>query len=273
MNNKLNKLLVASSLSLFLAGTNTAALAQPDSLEIKNARQESQIETTFALSPYLRAQDINVVVENDKATLTGIVDEKINKELAHQIALGVPGIASVDNNIEVKTDYAGKSRTDNERSFGDIVDDASVTAAVKSKLLWNTYTDGMDIKVETYNGEVTLTGTADSETAKVMANMLATDTRGVRSVNNQLTIAAAESRRDDSSNTGQAISDTWITTKVKSTYLMSSNIHSKDISVTTEDGVVILSGTAHSDRERALAIELARNIKGVKNVKATTLKF
>lgn len=280
MKTNMNKLLLASAISLVIAGTGATALAQAASQEVTNARHESQISTTYALSPYLRAHEINVSVVDGKATLTGVVDGDVNKDLARQIALGVPGIDSVDNDIEVREDYVRQDRqtkAGGERSFGEVVDDASITAAVKSKLLWSTYSDGMDTKVETRNGVVTLTGTADSAEAKELADMLALDTRGVRSVDNKLTVARANgtaaNRSDEGSSTAQAISDTWITTKVKSTYLMSSNIHSGDISVETNDGVVTLSGKTQSGAENALAIELAQNIKGVKSVSASALTF
>jgi osmotically-inducible protein OsmY len=60
---------------------------------------------------------------------------------------------------------------------------------------------------------------------------------------------------------------------VKSTYLYSSNVASSDIAVTTQAGVVTLSGKVASGSERSLAIELAKNVLGVKRVKATALTF
>ena len=68
--------------------------------------------------------------------------------------------------------------------------------------------------------------------------------------------------------------DGWITTKVKSTYAYSTNVDGSDISVTTNGGVVTLSGMVDSGAERALAIELAQNVRGVKSVhsKGLTMK-
>ena len=78
---------------------------QKVSQEAIEARQESQIRTTYALSPYLRANDFKVSVCQGKATLTGNVADDVNKELARQIALGVNGIKSVENKIEVPANY------------------------------------------------------------------------------------------------------------------------------------------------------------------------
>ncbi len=70
---------------------------------------------------------------------------------------------------------------------------------------------------------------------------------------------------------GDVISDSWITTKVKSTLLYSSNVKGSDIEVTTNAGVVTLSGKLDTGVERALAVELAENVRGVKSVQAKTL--
>jgi osmotically-inducible protein OsmY len=74
-------------------------------------------------------------------------------------------------------------------------------------------------------------------------------------------------------NAEQAVSDSWITTKVKSTLLYSSNVVGSDIAVTTKMGVVSLDGKVSSGAERSLAIELAKNVRGVKAVNSTALKF
>ena len=105
MFNQKRNLLLAAAIAAALAGTSMAYANAKPSQEVIEARQESQIWTTYALSPYLRANDLKVSVHDGKATLTGNVAESVNKELARQIALGVDGIKSVDNKIEVRSDY------------------------------------------------------------------------------------------------------------------------------------------------------------------------
>ena len=83
------KLLLTSGIALAMAATSGAATATTASQDVTDARQESQIWTTYALSPYLRSNDLKVSVHEGKATLTGKVDESVNKDLAKQIALGV----------------------------------------------------------------------------------------------------------------------------------------------------------------------------------------
>lgn len=70
----------------------------------------------------------------------------------------------------------------------------------------------------------------------------------------------------------EAVSDTWITSKVKSTFLADGDISGLDIKVETNQGVVSLSGVVPTDAERELAIEKAKTIKGVRDVSADGLK-
>ena len=279
MNQFNNKLLLAAAVALALGSSQTIAddkmAAKQQSGPLTNARQEAQIWTTYSLSPYLRSNDLSVSVEDGKATLTGNVEEDVHKELAGAIAAGVTGIKDVDNQILVDADY--KPPTSSTRGYGDVVDDATITTAVKSKLLWSKHTEGMDTKVVTHNGKVELSGTVATQQAKQQAEKLAKNTDGVRSVSNQLLVSnkTADSKGygKEDSETGTLISDSWITTKVKSTFMYSSNVAGADISVNTNNGIVTLAGKVDSGAEQALAIELAQNIRGVKSVSSKQLMF
>ena len=279
MNLNTSKLLLAGAVALALS--NNLAVADDKTAEktengaLTNARQEAQIWTTYALSPYLRANNLSVSVQNGKAILSGSVEEDVHKELAGEIAEGVSGINDVDNKITVDADY--KATNSGTRGYGDVVDDATITTAVKSKLLWSKHTEGMDTKVVTNNGKVELSGTVASQQAKQQAEKLAKNTDGVRSVSNRLVVSASSDNgktyRKQDADKGTMISDSWITTKVKSTFMYSSNVASSDISVNTDKGIVTLAGKVDSGIEQALAIELAQNIRGVKSVSSKQLIF
>ncbi len=275
MQRQLHKLILASSIALAIGATTGMATA--DAKTFTDARQETQIWTTFALNPYLRANDLNVSVVDGKATLSGYVDESPHKDLAKAIALGVGGIDTVDNQIVVQPDYV-PSTSSAARSYGTMIDDATITAAVKSKLLWSKQADGMSANVQTQSGKVTLRGTADSKADSNLAGRLARNTHGVTEVNNQLVIEPAKPTMTDESQTaankaGQGVADSWITTKVKSTFMYSSNVNGSDITVNTKDGIVTLNGTVENAAERDLAIELAQNVKGVTSVQSNDLRF
>ncbi|WP_395505378.1 BON domain-containing protein [Ectopseudomonas hydrolytica] len=85
----------------------------------------------------------------------------------------------------------------------------------------------------------------------------------------QPTMLAANDTMDSA---GQAVSDTWITSKVKSTFIADQNLSGLDIKVETNQGVVSLSGTVATDAERDLAIAKAKEIEGVRDVSADALK-
>ena len=277
MNMQPRSLFLASALALAIAGTSLGASAADVSQEITNARQESQIWTTYALSPHLRADDLKVTVVNGKATLTGNVADEVNKDLAKEIALGVKGISAVDNQIVVNADYQ-PAKSGAERSFGDAIDDASITTSIKSKLLWGKSTEGMATHVETKYGRVTLAGTVASAAERDLAGRIAKNTNGVVAVDNQLKVdttktGMTESNKQVANQAGADISDSWITTKVKSTLLYSSNVPGSAIAVSTNKGVVNLRGTVNNAAEQALAIELAQNVRGVKSVQAKELIF
>lgn len=277
MNKHPRSLFLASALALAIAGTSVGVSAESISQDVTNARQETQIWTTYSLSPYLRANDLKVSVDNGTATLTGNVAEEVNKDLAKEIALGVKGITTVNNQIVVDAAYL-PPKPGTERSFGDAIEDASITAAVKSKLVWSKSTDGMTTNVDTKFGRVTLRGSAQSAAERDLAGRLARNTQGVIAVDNQIKVNAlkpsvAESSKQMANEAGTDISDSWITTKVKSTLLYTSNVAGSAIDVTTNKGVVSLSGKVNNGAEQALAIELAQNVRGVKSVQAKDLIF
>jgi osmotically-inducible protein OsmY len=271
MYRKSKNLIVSSGLALMLSMLNVSYAEESSTQSLIDVRQEVQIWTTYALNPYLRANSLKVNVKNGKATLTGVVQEGVNKDLAKEIALGVDGIKEVDNQIRVISD-SNDTQTSSMGRFADAMDDATITAAVKSKLLWSRYTEGLKTTVMTKSGRVSLTGTADSAAAKELAGRLAMNTRGVVSVNNALTVSL-EKESSAVASAERVISDSWITTKVKSTLLYSSNVSGTDVEVMTKSGVVTLTGTLSSGAEKALAVELAENIQGVKRVEAGELTF
>ena len=67
------------------------------------------------------------------------------------------------------------------------------------------------------------------------------------------------------------VDDSWITTKVKSKLAAAKGVKASDISVSTTDGAVTLTGTATSKAEKTRAVHIAKGVKGVKTVDASGL--
>jgi osmotically-inducible protein OsmY len=95
------------------------------------------------------------------------------------------------------------------------------------------------------------------------------NTHGVHAVDNLLLVNTGKMSANKPE--GTDIADGWITTKVKSTFMYSNNVNGSDIGVSTNAGIVKLSGKMDSGAERALAIELAGNVRGVKSVDSSSL--
>jgi len=70
---------------------------------------------------------------------------------------------------------------------------------------------------------------------------------------------------------GAAVSDTALTTKVKTSLLADSVVGGLAIDVDTTEGVVSLNGIATSEQERQRAIQVAQYVEGVKRVDARNL--
>lgn len=89
---------------------------------------------------------------------------------------------------------AGSAANSAERAMdnaGKAIDDAGITAKVKSSMLADDQVKGLQINVDTSNGTVTLTGSAQTAAEKQRAEQLATGVEGVRSVQNNITVAGA----------------------------------------------------------------------------------
>jgi len=78
-------------------------------------------------------------------------------------------------------------------------------------------------------------------------------------------VACASSSKHES--TGQYVDDSVITTKVKSLIAADDFLKSFDISVETYKGIVQLSGFVDSQKAITKAGQIARSVKGVRDVK------
>jgi hyperosmotically inducible periplasmic protein len=171
------------------------------------------------------------------------------------------------------------------RSVGTAIDDAAITASVKTALLDDERTEGFDINVDTKAGRVTLRGGADSLTDRAAATDIALRVKGVIAVDNQILVAkdGSEARQDANKatasgevrealdETGDKIDDSWITAKVKSQLLADDDVKGLDINVDTKGNVVHLTGVVPTAQARNEAIAIARATKGVRDVNARDL--
>lgn len=274
----LKKIALAITTASLLGMTPVVAQAAQGDLptQLQQARQEGSIWTAFALNRHLSPFNISVQVEQGTATLKGKVENQVDKDLATQIASDVQGINKVENLLEIDPQVASEPGT--KANMAQRFDDATLTATIKSKLLWNSVTEGLNIEVGANQGVVTLKGQAKDADAKQLAGSLASNTDGVTEVNNLISVSARDTQAIKEQNEAAAnsvkeeLSDTWITSKVKSSLIYSRTLDGLNIKVQTKDGVVSLDGVVANYAEKELAVEIARNIRGVKGVDADTLR-
>jgi osmotically-inducible protein OsmY len=271
----LKKLAVIIAAAAVLGGPTLVHAAQSDvSTQIAEARQEGSIWTAFALNKHLSPFKLDVDVEQGTAILKGKVESQVERELAERIALDIKGIDKVDNQLEIDPGVMAEAGT--RTGMAQRFEDATLTATVKSKLLWSSATEALKIDVDSKDGVVTLKGRAQSPEAKELAGSLAANTDGVITVNNLISISAADSiaakEQPQNLNPAEQLSDAWITSKVKSSLIYSRTLDGLNIKVDTKSGVVSLDGIVANYAEKELAVEIARNIRGVKGVNADALK-
>ena len=165
------------------------------------------------------------------------------------------------------------------------IDDGATTASIKTRLIADERAEGFDINVDTKDGHVTLRGGADSMADRLAAERIAWEVEGVISVDNQIVVAADGTKarmeaneatasgelREGGKNVADAVGDGWITTKVKTQLLADDDIKGLNIDVDTKDTVVFLTGSVENRSQRAQAITIANNTRGVTAVRADQL--
>jgi osmotically-inducible protein OsmY len=134
--------------------------------------------------------------------------------------------------------------------------DSRIESSAKQSYVFKTYLQNDDIKIQSKDGAVTLTGTVSEESHKSLAQETVADLPGVKSVDNRLEIKGTPPAKN---------SDAWITTKVKTMFLFHRNV-SAMTEVNTKNGIVTLQGKANSMAQKDLTTEYAKDVEGVKGV-------
>jgi osmotically-inducible protein OsmY len=134
--------------------------------------------------------------------------------------------------------------------------DTRIESSAKSSYVFVTYLKGDDIKIQSKDGAVTLTGVVSEESHKSLAQETVANLPGVKSVDNRLEIKGTPPTSP---------SDAWLTTKVKTTLLFHQSV-SGTTEVSVKDGIVTLRGTADNQTQKEMTTEYARDVEGVKDV-------
>jgi len=127
-------------------------------------------------------RDTKILVKEGLVTVTGTAKSAAEKELVGVYAAEVEGVKSVRNEIAI-IPAPGDAKT-----VAEAIDDASITSQIKYALFSHKSTSALKTKITTTNGVVVITGIAANDAEKSLVGKLAQSIRGVKSVNNEMTV-------------------------------------------------------------------------------------
>jgi hyperosmotically inducible protein len=146
------------------------------------------------------------------------------------------------------------------RSTGEVIDDKTIAASIKTALLASPDTDGLNIDVEVDRNKVQLNGFVDNQSQVDRAGEIARGTSGVASVENNLRVTAGDRQA------GEYIDDNSLAARVKLALADDPVVQSLKVDVEVNRGVVSLGGFVDSNQERATAVAVAQKVDGVVKV-------
>jgi len=243
-----------STYSLGLLAAMGALLVTSTSLRASETddRIESSAKKSYVFKHYLTDDSIKTESKNGAVTLTGTVAADSHIGLASDTVSGLPGVKSVDNQLTVK----GESPAEHSDSW--------IGMKVKSALLFHRNVRSTKTDVNVKDGIVSLSGEASSMAQKELTTEYAKDVEGVKDVKNEMTVAKAPAKSDET--IGEKIDDASITAQVKMSLLSHRSTSALNTKVETTDGVVTLTGIVKNAAEKSLVTKLVTDINGVNSV-------
>lgn len=166
----------------------------------------TKVKTTLFFHRNVSASSTEVLATNGTITLSGEAANEAQKALTAEYAMDVDGVKDVKNEMTVlipalqpgeKTlgqkmstmvESGKKMMSEKMDSVGESIDDASITAMVKTTLLYHRSTSAINTVVEVKEGVVMLGGKAKNAAEKDLATKLVSDVYGVNRVINTMNI-------------------------------------------------------------------------------------
>ena len=187
---------VADESQKFLAENTVASLPGVKSVDNElqiNGEQPAEhsdawitmkVKTALLFHRNVSATGTSVETTDGVVTLQGVASSMAEKELTTEYVKDVENVKRVRNEMTIAATPAAPDST-----IRDKIDDASITAEVKSSLMSHHSTSALHTSVSTTDGVVTVGGIAANAAEISLVTKLATDIDGVTSVVNNMTIA------------------------------------------------------------------------------------
>ncbi len=147
--------------------------------------------------------------------------------------------------------YGGYKGATDERSVGTMVDDSVISTSVKTKMVGDKFVKARHVDVDVLNGVVYLIGVVESDAQKQRAADIAGTVDGVRSVENQLVVGQTSA--------GQALSNTILTSKIRTELIKDPDIRSTNVDVDTNTYSITLTGVVRTAYEKNRILTIARS--------------
>jgi hyperosmotically inducible periplasmic protein len=127
----------------------------------------------------VKGRQVEVEAHHGAVFLTGVVDTEDTRREAGRVAWRTDGVSRVMNFLAV-----------GERSVGTWVEDVMIGSKIKGKIMVESEIYSEDVDVSVSGGVVTLIGKVPTDEMREEIARLSSETKGVKSVNNELTVGA-----------------------------------------------------------------------------------
>jgi osmotically-inducible protein OsmY len=228
--------------------------------KIRGAKTTAEIKAALELNRNLKPYAIGVDVADDgTVTLKGEVPREDFKAEAERVAVAVPGVRSVRN--EIVMDPALPPPAEGGRTLGENFDDKALEAKVKLAFSLNKSLDGTDLSVRAYRREVTVGGVVDTPEQHQLALKVAADTADVVKVSDEIQLRG-QPAAPPAAATSPSAAPGDRARAVKRALAANPSLAAYDIQVREEGGRLILRGRVKTTAEKDLAGLLARDAAG-----------
>ena len=139
----------------------------------------AKVKGKFMGEDRLKGSHIKVTTTNGVVTLTGSAPTDDSRSAATDLARGIEGVKSVDDEVRVSSDGSAHRAIAKTKRVGS---DSWITAKVKSEILSDSVSKGFDVHVKTLHGVVELSGSLKNDDAIAHVKDLAEKVEGVKSV-------------------------------------------------------------------------------------------
>ena len=150
------------------------------------------------------------------------------------------------------------------RSVGTQIDDSIMEKSLKTKILLRDKNHLLKVKTKVLDGRIFLTGTVDDPEEKLQLTKLAWETRGVRSVRNDIKIK-------EEFNFSQSAKDLLITSQLRTAIILNKEIKASNYQIDTYKKKIFIYGIAQNSDEKDLVIKEAKEILDVEDVIASIM--